>query len=113
MHVLYNKLNYSYVQSTYIGLDSVASIYFNDILIAEQTDNMFVRHTIPLNKESTLVAPGGKNKLSISFESPVTFLVLPKPIVFDTRNVIQLAHYLVAVFIDIWRWHLNVLLTPW
>ena len=55
------------------GLDTVASIYMNDHLIASGRDNMFLRYTTPLDKTGVLASPGAKNKLSISFESPVTF----------------------------------------
>ena len=34
---------------------------------------MFVRYNIPLDKGVLLTSPETKNKLSISFESPVTF----------------------------------------
>ena len=34
---------------------------------------MFVRYTIPLDRDVLLTSPEAKNKLSISFESPVTF----------------------------------------
>ena len=35
---------------------------------------MFVRYTIPLDKDKGVLAPtGSKNRLSILFESPVTF----------------------------------------
>ena len=34
---------------------------------------MFVRYTIPLDQDVLLASPDTKNKLSITFESPVTF----------------------------------------
>ena len=55
------------------GLDTAASIYINDKLIASGVNNMFVRYTIPLDKNFVLAPLGEKNKLSISFESPVAY----------------------------------------
>ena len=54
-------------------MDTAASLYINDKLVASSVDNMFVRYTIPLDKDSVLSPPGEKNTLSIAFESPVTF----------------------------------------
>ena len=34
---------------------------------------MFLRYTIPLDKDTILAPAGAKNKMSISFESPVTY----------------------------------------
>ena len=51
------------------GLDTAASISINDEQIASGMDNMFVRYTIPINPRRL----GEKIKLSISFESPVTY----------------------------------------
>ena len=53
-------------------MDTAASIYFNDDLISSGIENMFVQYTIPLDKNNILTG-GTKNKLSISFESPITF----------------------------------------
>ena len=56
------------------GLDTVASISLNDKLLSDGViNNMFVRYNIPLDKGVLLTSPEAKNKLSISFESPVTF----------------------------------------
>ena len=56
------------------GLDTVASISLNDKLLSDGViNNMFVRYTIPLDQDVLLASPDAKNKLSISFESPVTF----------------------------------------
>ena len=51
-------------------MDTAASIFLNDNLITTGIDNMFVKYTVPLDKASL---HGTKNKLSISFLSPVTF----------------------------------------
>ena len=56
-----------------VGLDTVASIYINDKLVASGVDNMFVRYTIPIDKDTILAPLGEKNTISIAFESPVTY----------------------------------------
>ena len=56
-----------------VGLDTVASIYINDKLVASDVDNMFVRYTIPIDKDTILAPLGEKNTISIAFESPVTY----------------------------------------
>ena len=52
----------------------MASISLNDKLLSDGLiNNMFVRYTIPLDQDVFVTSPDAKNKLSISFESPVTF----------------------------------------
>ena len=64
----------SYYSLCLKGLDTVASISLNDKFLSDGViNNMFVRYTIPLDQDVLFASPDAKNKLSISFESPVTF----------------------------------------